>query len=491
MPFPSLPRLFNAVLPRPKPMTPMGVGGTPVYAGYVRTAERNPKLIGQEKYRTYADILTNASIVAAGMRYFLNIIARPEWNVEPADQSDEAKKAAEFVERALFDDLKTPWSRIVRRMGTYRFYGFDIQEWTAKKNDNGTIGFEDIESRPQWTIWRWEVDERGKVIGAWQRDPLTGRELGLPREKLLYLVDDTLTDSPEGMGLLRHCVEPAERLKEYLTQEQFGFIRDLRGIPIGRAPIEELDAAVAAGTITAAARDQALEGLKDFVSLQRKSADTSIVLNSQPYKNLADSGESMAGQYKWGVELINGVAPGLEAVAQAITRTQTEIARVLGIEHLMLGSDSAGSYAMAKDKSTNLYLLANSVLRDIRLQAQFDLLQPLWKLNGFDGELMPRLKSEDVAPKDVNQVTAVLAQLAAAGAPIPPGDEETVNFVRDLLGAPHVDMEDVQSMFPPDLMHAQSGYPEPAPGPEEEPIDVTGAAPVAKRSVERVTIRLD
>src|SRR5260221_278291 len=58
------------------------------------------------------------------------------------------------------------------------------------------------------------------------------RDLGLPRTKIMYLVDDTLTDSPEGMGLLRHCVEPAERLKEYLEQEAIGFLRDLRGIPI-------------------------------------------------------------------------------------------------------------------------------------------------------------------------------------------------------------------------------------------------------------------
>lgn len=264
MPFPSLPRLFNAVLPRTQPFKPAGVSGTPVYGGYVLSPERNPKLIGPEKYRTFSDILTNTTIVAAGMRYFLNVISRPQWNVEPVDQTDEAKKAAEFVERVLLDELKTPWSRVVRRMGTYRFYGFAVQEWTAKKNDDGTVGFEDIESRPQWTIWRWEVDERGQVIGAWQRDPLTGRELGLPRNKIMYLVDDTLTDSPEGLGLLRHCVEPAERLKEYLRQEGYGFLRDLRGVPVGRVPMEELDENVKSGKMTQAERDKAVNSVLEI-----------------------------------------------------------------------------------------------------------------------------------------------------------------------------------------------------------------------------------
>lgn len=494
MPFPSLPRLFNAVLPRTQPFKPAGVSGTPVYGGYVLSPERNPKLIGPEKYRTFSDILTNTTIVAAGMRYFLNVISRPQWNVEPVDQTDEAKKAAEFVERVLLDELKTPWSRVVRRMGTYRFYGFAVQEWTAKKNDDGTVGFEDIESRPQWTIWRWEVDERGQVIGAWQRDPLTGRELGLPRNKIMYLVDDTLTDSPEGLGLLRHCVEPAERLKEYLRQEGYGFLRDLRGVPVGRVPMEELDENVKSGKMTQAERDKAVNSVLDFVRLERKSTDTAILLSSEPYKNLSTDGESYAAQPKWGLELISGAAPGLAEVGSAIVRVQTEIARILGIEQLMMGADSTGSFAMAKEKASGMYLLANSMLRDIQLQAQQDLLNPLWSLNGLDEKLMPRLKAEDVAPKDVEQIARVLSELATAGAPIPPGDEETVNFVRDILGAPHVDMEDIQSMYPPDLLHAQGGYPEPAMGAGEitgeEPPEGEEEAPLAK-GLERITIRLE
>src|SRR5260221_12472617 len=81
-----LARLFTQALPRPKPFTEMGVSGTPVYGGYVVIAERNARLIGQEKHRTYSDILVNTSIVAAATRYFLNVIARPAWSCEPADE---------------------------------------------------------------------------------------------------------------------------------------------------------------------------------------------------------------------------------------------------------------------------------------------------------------------------------------------------------------------------------------------------------------------
>src|SRR4051812_23471684 len=160
-------RMFSQPLPRARPFSEMGTSGTPVYAGYVVTAERNPKLVGLEKHRTFADILANTSIVAAGTRYFLNVVARPSWSCEPADDSAEAKKYAEFVEEVMFEELHTPWSRVVRRAGTYRFHGFHLSEWTAKRRDDGKIGFDDIETRPQYTIWKWEVDERGTVIGAW------------------------------------------------------------------------------------------------------------------------------------------------------------------------------------------------------------------------------------------------------------------------------------------------------------------------------------
>src|SRR5437016_1076239 len=140
----ALSRLFSLVLPRARPFSEMGVSGTAVYAGYVLSPERSTKLIGQEKYRTFSDILANTAIVAAGVRYFLNIISKPNWSCEPADDSAEARKYADFVEE-LIGDMITPWDRIVRRSGTYRFHGFAIQEWTAKKRDDGKIGLLDIE----------------------------------------------------------------------------------------------------------------------------------------------------------------------------------------------------------------------------------------------------------------------------------------------------------------------------------------------------------
>src|SRR5690606_18061192 len=124
-----------------------------------------------------------------------------------------AQEAADFVESVMFD-METSWAKIARRASMYRFNGFGIQEWTAKRRDDGRIGLKDIAARPCHTITRWEIDEAtGEIRGVYQTNPQTGREIFLPRGKVIYLVDDSLTDHPEGLGLFRNLVEPATRLR--------------------------------------------------------------------------------------------------------------------------------------------------------------------------------------------------------------------------------------------------------------------------------------
>jgi hypothetical protein len=463
-----------ATLPRVKPYKEMGASGAMVSYGHVRTNETNSQLVGPEKYKTFANIIANTTTVAAGMRYFLNLISRPSWQFKPADETDAAQRAADFLQEVI-ENLETPWSNVVRSTGTYRFYGFSIQEWTAIKRDDGKIGLKDIERRPQYTITRWEMDEQGAIEGCWQREPIAGRELGLPRGKLFYVVDDTLSDSPEGLGLLRHVVDPANRLKEYLTQEGMGFMRDLQGIPMGRAPLAELRKRVAAGEMTQAQMDQAVDNLKDFVGLERKSNKTSLVLDSEPYLNQSDTANTFTGNPLWNIELLSGSAPGLGQVGAAIMRLNQEMARILGTEGMLLGADSAGSFALSKEKNSNLYLLANSVLRDIRLQAQKDIVWPIWSLNGFPEELMPELGVEDVQPKDVEQLARVLRELGAAGAPIAP-DDEVQNFIRDLLGVPAADLEKLARQA--ELAQtANMGFPGEEEAPVEDDDDETAATP--------------
>ena len=120
-------------------------------------------------------------------------------------------------------------------------------------------------------------------------------------------------------------------------------------------------------------------------------------------------------------------------MATAIERINREIARVLGVEAIILGDGDAGSYALSRDKTNQFSLTVDSTLQELAEGFEDDLLTPLWQLNGWPIEAMPSLKPEAVQYRDIEQVTAALRDMANAGAVLDP-DDPAINEVRALLG---------------------------------------------------------
>ncbi|RFC66461.1 hypothetical protein DYI37_03185 [Fulvimarina endophytica] len=435
---------------RAKPFSEQGVSGTQIYGGWIATAERNPSLIGPNKWRTYDDIAVNCPVVAASIRYFTALVTKAAWSATASDEdSEDAKAAAEWLEKAM-EAPDQSWSTIVARAVTARYYGFSVQEWAAQRRGDGTIVFRTIENRPQATVERWDLDERGSVIGIVQRAP-DGTTHYLPREKCVYLVDNLLTDAPDGLGLLRHAVEPATRLKAYQALEQQGFERDLRGIPIGYAPMGAINDALMEldGDDGEDAKKQRagikapLEAMKNFVTMQLKGSSTGAVLDSTPYFSAeTDGSEKPSATRQWEVKLLEGPAPGLSEMREAKRDLNFEIARIFGTEGMVLGSDGSGSLALSKDRTSNLILAANSVLDDIVDAFNKDFRDPLWRLNGFDEALKPSLVAEKVDHRTVEEVTTALRDLAQAGGVMLP-DDPAINHVRGLMGVPKVEVQEV------------------------------------------------
>lgn len=425
---------------RVAPTQTAGAPGTAVWGGYPEEHEREASLQGAEKWRTFSDLLANVSIVAASVRYFLNLVAKPEWKVEPAeDGGGEAERIAELVQEVM-EGTTTPWHRIVRRSAMYKFHGFSVQEWTARRRKDGFIMFSDIEPRPQATITRWDT-ERGKVFGMTQTDPQTGHELYLHRGKVIYLVDDTISDSPLGLGLLRHLAEPANRLQRFQLLEAFGHETDLRGIPVGRAPLAELQRLVEDGKLSKEEKEQAEASLREFIKQHIRNPKLGLLLDSKTYTT-GDDKETPSTVYQWDMDLLRGATTGgpQEAAAKSIERVTREMARVMGTEFLMLGGDGKGSLALSRDKTDMFVMLIDSALVEIRETYEHDFLDPLFTLNGWNEDLRPQLKTESIQFRDVEKMAATLRDLAESGAPLIPEDP-AVGEVYDMLGLTRPDME--------------------------------------------------
>lgn len=425
-------------IPRTAPTQELGVGGSRIYGGYLQSGEKDADLRGTTKYTTYSELLANVAIVAASARLFVSMVGGAEWKFEPAkdpetdEPSDESIRLAKETEDLLTRKLGTPWHRVVRRLSMYRMYGFAIAEWVAQRLDDGRIGFKKVATRPQVTIERWFTDPHGEVQGVAQVDPQTGKEFVIPRAKMIYLVDNAMSDTPEGLGLFRHIVDSGRRLRRYFQLEGYGYESDMRGIPVGRAPLAELDGMVERKEMSKEKAQELLDGMASFLSDHVKNPALGLMIDSTPYRNSGEQ-RAAASTPQWDVTLLDGGTYSLAEIHEAILRTQREMARVFGTEHLMLGENSSGSRALSNDKTTTFGLLVDSTLTEIAEQVDDDLVRPLFDLNGWDQDLRPELKTDTQVFRNVGELTAAIRDLATAGVQVDRQDE-AVQEVFDLLG---------------------------------------------------------
>lgn len=413
----------------------LGVGGARHTGGYIIEEERDSSLAGLEKYTTFSNILLNTSVVSASVRYYLNLITKAGWHFTPSE-ADTDKKYSELVQE-IFDDMDTPFHRVVRRAAMYRFYGFSLHEWTFKLRDDGNYGFFDVAPRPQRTIERWDLDVKGRVLGVDQADPNTGQRTAIPRWKMMYVVDDSINDSPQGVGLFRHLVYPARRLIRYEQLEGYGFESDLRGVPIARAPLAEMNKRLADGEIDQAGYDKALAPTMRFLKAHVKSPRLGMLLDSATYSG-KDDAATPSPNLQWGIDLLRGSPTSLLENANAIERINLEMARIMGTEHLLIGGDGKGSMALSTDKSHNFALIVESSLKEIGRSIQKDLLGALWEINGWDPQMMPQTEPEPIRFRDPEKITSAILDLARSGAVITP-DDPVVDALRDVLNVPRTD----------------------------------------------------
>lgn len=413
---------FGASAKKVSPYKEVGASGTSVISGYVYDRERNPKLKGTKKYEYFEDLLSNVSIISAGVRFYTTLISSTEWKFEPADDSALAQEYADFYNRIL-GEMQGTWQQTIRSSSLFIFNGFAAIEKTAKLLDDGKIGIHSLESRPCRTFVRWDVDDNGNINGLVQTRPNSGEEIYIPRSKLILLQDQLLSDSPEGFGLFRAVAESADRLKAMQLMERISSERNLSGIPIARAPLFALDAAVTAGEITEEQKAAALQGLSDMVTIIRKGEQTGMILDSKPYDSVSDTSRNISSTPQWGIELLTANSSGLVELDVVIRRLNMEIARILGVEMLLLGDGSTGSMALSQDKTKSLMLSINSSIKDIEAQFQKDLVPWIGDLNSFDPELLPRLVGSEVSAREISDLIAAMRDLSAAGLTLNRDDE--------------------------------------------------------------------
>jgi hypothetical protein len=412
-----------------------GISGVSSFGGYVTSNENHSDLSGRAKWTTLLNA-QNTPVIALGIRYFCGLLSGTTWScVENEAGGKGARKGVEIVERGLLNaPLLKPWPMVIKKAALYRLLGFSIHACSMRRLPSGFIGYSEIAHRPQFTIEQWLRDDETKPFHtAVQRSPQSGKDFPIPLDESFYCVDDTLSDGPEGSGLLRHVIEYVRRLGIFEDLEGKAFVEDMGGMPLGRAPLSQIyDDTNGTADEKRAAVLAATSNIREIMEKRNKTPEEAMwmLLDSDTFRDQNDNPTAVA---KWALEIVRTETANLPALDVTIRRVELQIARVLGIEWALMGADGAGSYAMHADKTSTFATMIQTTLNELGWFAM-PLARRLIARNGLDPDTCtPTLVAEPISTEAVLTATQSLANLAMAG--LRP-DDPARNVIRQRLRLP-------------------------------------------------------
>lgn len=386
---------------------------------------------GAKKFREMAD---NDPILGAALFAFKMLLRNVDWTVVPADESDEAAAAKEWLETVLFQDMLTPFSAVIEDILSFLQYGFAPAEVVFKVRagekrdprkssafDDRTIGVAKIAVRAQDTVWRWHFDDYGelKALEQWRIGQTNAM---IPAEKLLNFVTEHTLGNPEGRSVLRNSYTTYIKKNTIEEAEGRAALRTA-GVVLVRIPSKYLDPNASGDEL---AIGNAYRGIGDKLA---KDAMGSLTLPSERDQNTKE--------YLVDVSYMTtdtGSAKGVDMSA-IVERYDKRMLSSLMADFILLGQQAVGSFALSDSKTAMFGKACGAFLGIIGDQFTRRLVPLLWKLNAFKPELKPKLKPGDLENVDLDKLGMFILRMSQAGAqmfPDPALDAE----IREIAGLP-------------------------------------------------------
>lgn len=413
---------------------PAAVGSTGLraYGGYV-TEEFLPELRFQQGARKYREMSDNDPIIGAVLFAVTMLIRQAKWTVQAADDTVEAEEAKEFVE-GVIDDMASPWSDVMAEVCTMFVYGYAPLEIIWKRRggmdtddetkhsrfDDGKIGIRLLSLRSQHTIIRWDINlDDGVVSGVWQQ-PMDRSMVCIPAEKVLFFRTTAERSNPEGRSLLRNAYRPWHFKKRIEEIEGVGLERDLAGLPVASIPSEYFD-------YSADGQQRAvLAAWQTMVKNVRRDQQEGILIPSD---------RDASGNLLFDFKLMSTGGARQFDTTKVIDRYNRAIATSVLADFIFLGQQAVGSFALSSDKTSLFATAIGAFMNNIADTVNRHLLTRLWKLNGMDPALMPKMMPGDLETPNLGELGQFIQTLAGSGAQLFP-DRELENHLRGVAGLP-------------------------------------------------------
>ena len=440
----------KALLPMDKPQRfaygEIGYTGANLYNG-VSQDELYRELIFPQSLKTFKKMQYHSAI-ASCLNLYDNIISKVVWRVKPpADATEQELQETEFIEECLHD-MDIPVRQVIKDALTSNTYGFALLEKVFKQRNannsfyaDGKIGIKKLALINQETVKRFLTSEQGnEVIGVEQdlsgwntiyRKPSNNPKL--PRSKYVHVVAGRSRNDPYGKSPLRDVFIAWKFLTVIEELEAQSVAKDMSNMPLMRVP--------AAYMSPDASPEQKLqyEMFKNIIRNVNVNQQSGIVLPSDV------NPETKAKLFDF--ELIKSTIQGKSIETEPIKRYYlNQIYTSLSADVLILGQGSSGSYALGTIKNSLTAAAIESMLDNIVEAFNQDLIQHLYKLNGFNPARACSLDYENLHTPDLDVISRFIQRTKAVSAL--PMTHDVVNYVLGTIGLDPISKDtDLQSLL--------------------------------------------
>ncbi|WP_422475388.1 phage portal protein family protein [Endozoicomonas sp. ALB032] len=395
--------------------------GLSVWSGFVSNLKDTdvPELINlRQRSRTF-NKMVNSPYIASMIQAQVGVLRTAEYQLLPANDSEEARKVMEFVKQNLddmsvaFDDYLT---EIIRNFLVYGF-ALVVPEYKLRRgpeHDDSMFYSEYADKKIGWRHWtiidpqsiyKWLIPDcgtgplEGAVIQLFNGDTSV---IDKKRFEIVQAIPSA-TNPEGGPPPLAACYEPWFTERRLAQISAVGYERDLSGIPVARAPQDFLK--------ENASPDQkaAVLYLKNIITQLKRNHQTGLLLPS-------DTNEQ--GKHIMDVELMSssGSGPAFESILNERREKKLECLSTGMLAFTGLGTmTNSGSYALG-DVHSQLYIKTMGMYVRTLETSLNRMIKTLIKINKFDMSLLPQLKFEQLEMSSLTEFANGLKAMIDSGA---------------------------------------------------------------------------
>lgn len=440
----------------------LGISGVTRWGAISRVYEEFLReLQGPQGMKNFREMIDNSPIVGGILFAAYNLGRHVTFRFDAKDSSPEAKRVAEFVKSAVFDDMDATWpdnmTEILsmlpfgwallemvfkKRQGPAPFSaetqqmlagivpppqtgtGWNAQprvdplsgrpeqqangsappapaEFVASRFNDGLIGFKKWGLRGQETLYMWEwndADSSPKVMQ--QMAPPDYRIRRIPLVKSLLFRTQISKNNPEGRSILRNAWTSYYFSRNIQVFEGIGVERDLAGYPVMQVVKPDLQ--------NPAVPD--IWNPKDPDGVAMLARITDIVR-----KVRRDDQEGMVLPWWLDFKLVSTGSRRQFDTNAIVTRYEQRIAMSVIADFILVGHDSTGSKALASTKTSLFSQALASYIDNLCAVVNRFAVPMLLEVNGIPTALAPTLTHGDIETIDLADLANYILNLSRAG----------------------------------------------------------------------------